>query len=368
MVERRKPEFGTPVEELDTPALLLDREALDGNIARMAAFFADKPAAVRPHTKTHKCPQIALRQLAAGAIGVTCAKVSEAEVMAAAGIGDILIANQVTGAVKIERLAELAGRCSLMVAVDDAANVGQLAGACAARGVTLRVLVEVDVGMGRCGVGPGQPALDLARQVAAAPALRFAGLMAYEGHLVLVDDAGERARRVRAAFEPVAQTLALLARNGLPAQIVSGAGTGTYDVTGTLPFVTEVQTGSYVFMDSTYRKIRAEFQPSLTLLTTIVSRPVPERIVTDAGLKAVTGEFGWPLPLDGEGLAVRYLSEEHGVLELAEGGRFDGRPGDKLRFRPSHCCTTVNLHDLLYVHQDGRLVDVWPVAARGCSQ
>jgi D-serine deaminase-like pyridoxal phosphate-dependent protein len=364
----RRPRDGTPVEELDTPALLVDLELLEQNIARMAAFFADKPASVRPHSKTHKCPAIALRQLAAGAIGITCAKVSEAEVMAAAGVDDILIANQVTGATKIDRLTDLASHCDLMVAVDDAANVQQLAEACTAKGVTLRVLVEVDIGMGRCGVRPGQPALDLARQVATAQGLRFEGLMGYEGHLVLVDDAVERAGRVRAAFEPMAETLGLLEQDGLPVHIVSGAGTGTFDVTGTLPFVTEVQVGSYVFMDNTYSRVRTEFEPSLTLLSTIVSRPVPERIVVDAGLKAMTSEFGWPRPLDGEGLAVRYLSEEHGVLDLAADGRFDGKPGDRMRFQPSHCCTTVNLHDRLYVVQNGKLVDVWPIAARGCAQ
>ena len=368
MADSHRPKAGMPVDELDTPALLLDLDALERNIARMAAFFADKPATIRPHAKTHKCPQIALRQVEAGAIGITCAKVSEAEVMAAAGIGDILIANQVTGATKIGRLTELAGQCDLMVAVDDPANVQQLAGACAAKGVTLRVLVEVDVGMGRCGTKPGRPALSLARQVAAASALQFEGLMGYEGHLVLVDDPADRVRRVHDAFEPLAETLALLEKNGLPAHIVSGAGTGTYDITGTLPFVTEVQAGSYVFMDSTYGKVRAEFEPSLTLLSTIVSRPVPERIVTDAGMKSLTREFGWPVPLDGVGLAMRYLSEEHGVLDLAQDGQFDGKPGDRIRFQPSHCCTTVNLHDWLYVVQDGKVVDVWAVAARGCSQ
>jgi D-serine deaminase-like pyridoxal phosphate-dependent protein len=368
MAELREPRVGTPIEELDTPALLLDLDALERNIARMAAFFAGKPATVRPHAKTHKCPQIALLQVEAGAIGITCAKVSEAEVMAAAGVSDILIANQVTGATKIERLTDLAGKCDLMVAVDDPANVQQLAGACATKGVRLRVLVEVDVGMGRCGTKPGRPALSLARQVAAASALQFEGLMGYEGHLVLVDDPTDRAKRVHEAFEPLAETLALLERNGLSAQIVSGAGTGTYDITGALPFVTEVQAGSYVFMDSTYGKIRAEFEPSLSLLSTIVSRPVPERIVTDAGIKSLTREFGWPVPLDGVRLAMRYLSEEHGVLDLAPDGQFDGQPGDKIRFQPSHCCTTVNLHDWFYVVRDGKVVDIWAVAARGCSQ
>jgi D-serine deaminase-like pyridoxal phosphate-dependent protein len=356
------------VEELDTPALLLDLAAFERNVARMAAFFADKPATVRPHSKSHKCPQIALRQLEAGAIGITCAKVSEAEVMAGAGIKDILVANQVSGRIKIDRATDLAGRCNLMVAVDDADNVRQLAEASAAKGVVLRVLVEVDVGMGRCGVQPGEPALDLARQVARAPGLKLEGLMAYEGHLVMVEDPGERARRVWAAFNPLADTVSLLERDGLPVWIVSSGGTGTYNITGTLPFITEIQCGSYVLMDNKYRTIQPEFQPSLTVLSTVVSRPVPERIVVDAGLKSMTSEFGWPLPLDGEGVSVRHLSEEHGNLDLAEAGRFDGKPGDRIRFMPSHCCTTVNLHEAFHVIQDGKLVDIWPIAARGCSQ
>ncbi len=356
------------MEALDTPALLLDLAAFERNVARMAAFFADKPAALRPHSKTHKCPQIAQRQLAAGAIGITCAKVSEAEVMAAAGIDDILVANQVTGATKIERVTDLAGRCDLMIAADDAGNVAQLSAACVAKGVSLRVLVEVDIGMGRCGVQPGRPALDLARQVADAPGLGLAGLMGYEGHLVLTADPAEREARVRAAFAPLAETVALLEADGLPVSIVSGGGTGTYDVTGTLPFVTEVQCGSYVFMDTTYGAVRPEFEPSLSVLTTVVSRPVRQRVVVDAGLKAMSSEFGWPRPLYGTDLAVHYLSEEHGVLDLAEGGHFEGGPGTKVRFRPSHCCTTINLHDWLHVIQNGELVDVWPIAARGCAQ
>ena len=359
---------GTPVEELDTPALLLDLPAFERNVARMAAFFADKPAAIRPHSKSHKCPQIALRQLEAGAIGITCAKLGEAEVMAAAGIKDILVANQVSGRVKIDRATDLAGRCDLMVAVDDADNVRQLAESCVAKGVELRVLVEVDIGMARCGVQPGEPALDLARRVAEAPGLRLEGLMAYEGHLVMVEDPDERARKVRAAFEPLADTVALLERDGLPVPIVSGGGTGTYHITGTMPFVTELQCGSYVFMDSKYRTIQPDFEPSLAVLSTVVSRPVPGRIVVDAGLKSMTIEFGWPLPLDGEGVSVRHLSEEHGLLDLAASGRFDGKPGDRIRFLPSHCCTTVNLHNEFHVIQDGKVVDIWPIAARGCSQ
>lgn len=360
--------LGMSLAELDTPALLLDLDALDRNIAKMSAFFAGQKTTLRPHIKTHKSPIIAQRQLGAGAMGITCAKLSEAEVMAAAGIRDILIANQVVGSVKIGRLVELAQRCDLMVAVDDAQNVAQLARACAAQGVSLRVLVEVDVGMGRCGVRPGEPALALAQQVEAAPALALKGLMGYEGHLVLLDDPLQRAQQVQAAFAPLKRSADLLRQNGLSVEIVSAGGTGTYADTGLLPFITEMQCGSYVFMDSTYEKVRDEFELALTILTTVASRPAPERLVVDAGLKTLSRELGLPRPLDVAGLAVRHLSEEHGVLDVLESERVDYRPGDKLRLVPSHCCTTVNLFDTYHVIQDGKLVDLWPIAARGRSQ
>ncbi len=365
---RRIPELGTPADELDTPALLLDLDAFEANLRKMAGFFAGRRAALRPHAKTHKCPQIALRQLEAGAIGITCAKVGEAEVMVEAGIRDILIANQITGAIKIDRLTDLAKEANVMVAVDHPANVTQLSTACTAKGVELRVLVEVDIGMGRCGCPPGAPARDLARQVSDAPGLQLKGLMGYEGHLVLVPDFEERARRVREELDKLVITAALMERDGLPVEIISGGGTGTYDITGDHPLVTEVQAGSYVFMDSTYRAVRPDFEPSLTLLSTVVSRPIPERVVVDAGLKTLTKEFGWPSPLNAQAVSVRYLSEEHGVLDLAEPESVPWKAGDRVRFLPSHCCTTVNLHDMLHVIQDGRLVDRWPIAARGRAQ
>jgi D-serine deaminase-like pyridoxal phosphate-dependent protein len=184
----------------------------------------------------------------------------------------------------------------------------------------------------------------------------------------MVEDAQERAQKVLAAFEPLEQTITLLERNHLPVLIVSGGGTGTYDMTGTLPFVTELQCGSYVFMDSTYSGIRDEFEPTLTLLSTVVSRPIPERIVVDAGMKSMTKEFGWPQPLSEGGISVRYLSEEHGVLDLTDPQELAHEPGDRMRFLPSHCCTTINLHDRLHVVQGKSVVDVWPIAARGCAQ
>ena len=364
----REPKPGTPVPELDTPALLLDLDAFEYNVDRMARFFADRSTSLRPHAKTHKCPDIARRQMAAGAIGITCAKVGEAEVMVEAGIQDILIANQVVGKIKIDRLTDLADRSKMMVAVDGPANVQQLSAACQAKGVTLRVLVEVDVGMGRCGVQPGKAALHLAQKVARSPGLKLSGLMGYEGHLVQLRDPEERKTRVLKDLAPLQETRDLLEQNGLPVEIVSGGGTGTYDISGANPPMTEIEAGSYVFMDSTYSQTRPEFHQALFILSTIVSRTNPARLVTDAGRKTISNDFGLPTPIGVPGAAMKSLSEEHGVVLLDNPDEVALRPGDKIRFVPSHCCTTTNLYDKLYVIQDEVLVDIWPIAARGRAQ
>lgn len=356
---------GTVLAGLDTPALLVDLDALEHNLSLMAAFFAGRPASLRPHTKTHKCPEIARRQLAAGARGVTCAKVGEAEALAAAGIDDILIANQVVGPLKIARLIELAKRARITVAVDDAANVAALGEAARGSGAALRVLVEVNIGMGRCGVGPGRPALALARAVAGQPGLEFAGLMGYEGHLVNIPDADERRARVEAAFASLLETKALIEGAGLPVAVVSGGGTGTYDVTGSYPGVTEVQAGSYVFMDTHYGPLRPEFRPSLTLLATVVSRVRAEVLIVDAGRKQLSTDMGLPAVEGVAGAELVGLSEEHGRITLADPGAVDLRPGDRVTIRPSHCCTTVNLHDELHAVRGGAVVEVWPIAGRG---
>jgi D-serine deaminase-like pyridoxal phosphate-dependent protein len=363
-----QPRPGDPYLQLDTPVLLLDLDAFEHNLIKMAQFFADKPTALRPHAKTHKCPEIARRQLQAGAIGITCAKVGEAEVMAQAGVQDILIANQIVGQTKIDRLTDLAARCELMVAVDDPTNVAALSQACQSASVSLRVLIEVDIGLKRCGVAPGTPALSLAQQVADSPNLRLAGLLGYEGHLVSIADPEERRTKVIQALIPLQATHDLLKENGLPVEIVSGGGTGTYDISGTYPPMTEIEAGSYVMMDNSYIKVRPEFKTALMVLSTVVSRPTPDRVITDAGKKAITTDHGLPQPMDAPGAAVRRLSEEHGILELADPGAVQLNPGDKIRLVPSHCCTNVNLYDALYVIQDGALVDIWPIAARGRAQ
>lgn len=362
------PKPGMTIDELDTPALLVDLDALEFNIRTMADFFAGKSVALRPHIKTHKCLQIAQKQIAAGAIGVTCAKVSEAAAMARSGVTDILIANQVIGATKLERLTDLARQCNVIVAVDQPDNVRDLSAACRAKSVNLRVLIEVEIGMGRCGAMPGEPVLELARQIADAPNLEFAGLQAYEGHLVLIADPDERVHKVREAFAPLQTTGEMLTRAGLAPRIVSGGATGTYDITSECPPLTEIQAGSYVFMDCTYLQVRPEFKPALSVLSTVLSRSTPRGLVTDAGLKAMTKDFGFPQLVDVAGATMRYLSEEHAVLDLANPDLVHLRPGDKVRFIPNHCCTTTNLHNQLYVVQRGVLVDIWDVAARGCVQ
>lgn len=353
--------------EVDTPALVLDKTKLQRNIRRMADFAAGGPAKLRPHAKTHKCVEIAKLQLDAGAIGITCAKLGEAEALAAGGIPDILIANQIVGPLKIARLVNLARRCSVTVAVDDADNVAQLSSAAVAAGVTLRVFVEVNVGMDRCGVEPGAPALALARQVDAAPGLVFAGLQAYAGHLQNVTPFEERAARARADMSKALTAKDYIEAAGLKVTDVSGCGTGTHTVTGRLPWMTELQVGSYATMDAQYASVGgADYENALTVLVTVISRPRPDKAIIDAGLKAVTPEFGDPTILV-DGATWFDFSEEHGEVMLA-GAAQELRVGDKVELIPRHGCTTVNLYDKYHVVEEGELVDIWKVAARGRCQ
>jgi len=361
--------LGASKEEIDTPALLIDLPIMEANLRRMADFFSHKEAKLRPHTKTHKCPIIAQQQRDLGAIGITCAKLGEAQVMAGAGIRDILIANEIVGSAKISRLMDLAQRVNLMVAADDAENVRTLSSAASAKGVKIRVLVEVDIGMGRCGVQPGQAALTLAQEIDRCPGLTFAGLMGYEGHLVFVPSLEERTQRCREAMELLLQTRERMERSGLPVEILSGGGTGTYAITGQIPGISEVQAGSYLFMDTRYRGIEGleGFGCALTVLATVISRPHPQRAIIDAGMKAMTHEFGMPAPKDLPGAKLISLAEEHGIISL-DGADRDLRVGDKIELIVSHGCTTVNLHDHYFAMRNGSLEAIWPIAARGALQ
>ncbi len=354
-------------DEVDTPALILDKAKLTRNIGKMAEFVAGGPAKLRPHAKTHKCVEIAQLQLDAGAVGITCAKVGEAEALADGGIPDILIANEIIGPLKIARLVELAKRCAITVAVDDPENVRQLSEAAVAAGVTLRCYVEVNVGMDRCGVEPGEPALALARQVAAAPGLLFCGLQAYEGHCRTWSRSKSVAHAPRSICARRWRPKSTSRVAGLNVAQVSGCGTGTHTITGRLPWMTELQCGSYATMDAQYAAVGgADYENALTVLVTVISRPHPEKAIIDAGLKAVTPEFGDPTVLV-PGATWLDFSEEHGEIML-EGSAQTLRVGDKIELIPRHGCTTVNLYDRYHVIENEALIDVWRVAARGRSQ
>jgi D-serine deaminase-like pyridoxal phosphate-dependent protein len=356
-----------PLATVDTPALLLDFDALRENINTMASFFETRRCRLRPPFKSHKCTRIARLQMEAGAVGMTCAKLGEAEVLADAGIREILIANEIVGPLKIERLIALCARANPIVAVDSPENIRMLSAQAVSAGVTLRVLVEVDIGMGRCGVPPGQPAVDLAGLVVSLPGLRFEGLQGYEGHCVDLRDAGERVSQSRAAIERLVNTRRQIERAGIAVRIVSGGGTGTYDINGNTDGIDEVQAGSYAAMDWWYTDIRPEFRQAMSILTTVVSRAKPRIAIIDVGRKGIGAEWGPPrLKNPDDGKVLSYTSEEHMTIELS--GNREINVGDRLEIIPSHGCTTSNLYREFVVHRNGEVVDRWPIEGSGKLQ
>lgn len=356
--------IGRRLDSVDTPSLLLDAAALESNLHRMASFFKSRHCKLRPHFKSHKCTHIANLQLAEGAVGITCAKLGEAEVLADAGIRDILIANQIVGPIKIARLIELAKRAQPIVAVDWPDNIQMLSTAATAAGVKIRILVEVDVGLRRCGVQPGQPALELARLVASMPGLVFEGLQGYEGHIVDLRDLAERTERTRAVLSVLVDTRRLIENSGIPVRIVSGGGTGTYTINGDFPGIDEVQAGSYACMDWWYSDIRPEFRQAQTILTTVISRPTPDVAIIDVGRKGIGAEFGPPRVKNLRGAEItRFSSEEHAALSLPSGSGIT--VGDHIELVSSHGCTTCNLYREYIVHRDGTVTDVWPIEGSG---
>lgn len=362
--------IGRPKWELDTPALMIDLDKMERNIQAMERFLREKTGGrtrLRPHSKTHKTPEIAWKQLEAGAVGITCQKLGEAEVMADAGIRHLLVSNQIVGPTKIARLMKLAQRSDIMVCVDDANNVDDLSAAATAAGVSLRVLVEVNHGMNRCGVEPGEPTLALARKVLASPGLRFMGIQAYEGHLVMEAQYADRKIKTEQALSRAMSTRQYLEDNGVEVKIFSGGGTGTYDITGCFDGVTELQAGSYVTMDAQYKKLGMPFECALTVLTTIISRPRPGGAVGDSGLKVITRDFGMPEVVGWPGVKILGLSEEHTRLEVEE-PQPDLKPGAKIELIPSHGCTTYNLHDYVFATRNDVVEAVWRIAGRGRSQ
>ncbi|MCC6176947.1 MAG: DSD1 family PLP-dependent enzyme [Chloroflexi bacterium] len=358
--------IGLPIEALDTPCLLLDLDAVERNLDRMDQALAGTSVRARPHTKTHKVPNIALMQLQRGAIGVCCAKLGEAEVMAAGGVSPILVTTEIVGDAKIRRLLGVAQQTEIITVVDDAKAAGRLSEALASGGLRLRCLIDVNVGQERTGVEPGEPALALAEQVSRLPGLELVGLQGYEGHLQHVRSEEERREANASAMQLLSQTAELLSERGFSIEIVSTAGTGTFRFAMEWPRVTEIQPGSYVVMDSDYGTVQGVgFENALTVLASVVSTQRRGAAVVDSGYKALSSDSGMPRPkaLDA---GFTFMGDEHGKLLFEAGNPL--RSGDKVELIPSHCDTTINLHDVYYVTRGGRVVAVWPIAARGRIQ
>ena len=359
-----------PRADLPTPALVVDLPALERNIAAMARWAAARGIALRPHAKTHKSADIARRQLAAGAAGICCAKLGEAEALAAAGVRDILITSPVVPAQALARLAALAPRLDrLAVVADHPANVDAIAAALGT--ATLDLLVDVDTGAHRTGVTSPEAAASLAARIAAHPNLRFAGVQFYCGTLQHIPSAGERRAALAAAAESLRAVLAALSAAGFPAETVTGGGTGSFAIDAEIGLLNELQPGSYVFMDREYRDCEAAgppYEPALFIDTRVVSANTPGRVTVDAGLKAMATDAGPPVVARGAHPDSRYLfmGDEHGML-LTPPGASDPALDACIALIPPHCDPTVNLYDLYAVCEGDTVIAHWPVTARGRS-
>ena len=356
MTQRAPAAVGQKLEDIDTPALVLDLDGFEKNLATLNASVAGK-VRVRPHAKTHKCPDVAKRQIALGAVGMCCQKVSEAEAMVDGGVNDVLVSNEIVGAPKLARLAELSRRARIGVCVDNAENVRQLKG-------DLDVYIEIDVGMRRCGVPPGAPAVALAREIVKS-GLRFGGLQAYHGRAQHIRSMEERHAVIETAAQHVQHTKRLLKEAGIDCPIVTGAGSGTFMLEIEAGAWDEIQCGSYAFMDVDYAKNEwaaplPRFEHALFVLSTVMSRPSAEVAIVDAGLKASSVDSGMPGVWQKE-LRYTHASDEHGWVE----GRNPPALGEKLLLVPGHCDPTINLYDWYVCVRRGRVEALWPITARG---
>ena len=346
---------------IPTPALIVDKAVFENNSQKMSELLSGGTLKLRPHYKSHKCAAIAHKQIEDGAIGMTCAKLDEAIDLCDSGIENILIANQITDKQKISRLAHLANACRLTVCVDDKDNVTELERAAALAGSTVYCFIEFEIGMQRCGVATKEEVAALAEYINTCPHLVYDGIQAYAGHLSHTVSESERLEKTNANSEKIKELLAYLDERGLHANTLSGGSTGTSLIKKNEGLYTELQAGSYLFMDSTYRELGLPFENSLFILTTVVS--VRDKIaVVDAGVKSCGVDQGMPVPV---GFTVSHIvdSEEH--LQLHDPSK-QLKVGDKVLLIPAHCCSTVNLHDRIYFVGGERVLDRILVTARGC--
>ncbi len=364
---------GMSADEIQTPCLIPDLDALEANIRKMGDYAKAHGMAHRAHGKMHKSVDVLrLQQELGGAIGVCCQKVSEAEVFVRAGVKDVLVSNQVRDPAKIERLARLplhGGR--VIVCVDDVANVADLSEAAQRNGTVLDCFIEIDCGAGRCGVTTTPAVLEIARAIAAAPGLRFTGIQAYQGAMQHIDSFAERKAKLDAAIAQVRDAVEALKAEGLDPEIVSGGGTGSYYFESNSNLYNELQCGSYAFMDADYGRIhdkdgqridKGEWQNALFILTSVMSHAKPDKAICDAGLKAQSVDSGLPFIYGRDDVKYVKCSDEHGVIEDPHGVL---KINEKLKLVPGHCDPTCNVHDWYVGVRNGVVETVWPVSARG---
>lgn len=363
------------VYDLPTPSLVLDLDAFEANVKKMADLYRAKGRGLRPHAKTHKCPIIAKKQIEAGAIGICAAKVAEAEVMVEAGIEKILITSPVVTRDKIGRVVALASKSpGVQIVIDNEQNARDFNEAAAAAGVKLGVFVDIDPGLHRTGIAPGEPALKLAQTVSQLPSLEFAGLQFYDGRLMHRKGFEERKKAYVENMKKATDTKALIEGSGIEVPALSCGGTGTYNIDCDIDGVTDVQVGSYIFMDVNYRAaggvnsaVFDDFQPSLFVLATAISQPAGGMITFDCGFKAMSPDSDLPQFRDVSGVQYLWGGDEHGIVLLAAPSK-PIKLGDKLPLIVSHCDPTVNLYDHLYAYRGEQVEAIWPIAARGKSQ
>lgn len=356
-------EVGLPLEDLDTPALWVDLPRMERNIAALTDEFARGGVNWRPHTKGIKTPALAHTLLRAGAIGVTCAKVSEAEVMVAAGITDILVANQVVTERKLVRLAHLQRQADVKAVVDDLGVVERAGAIAAGCGTEIGLLIEVDTGMARAGLKAGPQVVTLAQAIDATEGVRFMGLMTWEGHNLSFTDPDEKRKGIEDSIAQLGEAVDLVQEAGLEVPIVSAGGSGTYQITSHLPKVTEIEAGGAIFCDQSYQEWGVTLEPALFIRATVTSRPAPDRIICDAGFKTAPRGFPAPKPVDFP-ISSNVLSAEHGIIRLPEPLE-KPHVADSFDMLVGYGDATVCLHDTLYGVRNGIVEAVWEIAARG---
>lgn len=363
--------------DIDTPALVLDLDAFEKNLSKMSEYCKNNNILLRPHAKTHKCTIIAQKQMSTGAMGICTAKISEAEAMAEGGIEEILVTSPIITDFKIKRLINIRKRTDkLMVVVDTIENAQSLSDAASSTNSTLDILIDINPpGMDRTGISPGKPALDLAKFILQSPGLHFRGIQSYAGNMQHVEGFNKRRERNLKVMEAAAETKDMMEKEGIEVEFFSGGGTGTYNIDHHLPGFTDVQVGSYIFMDVEYRAIGGQnsdecyedFEPSLMILTTAISQPVKGKITVDAGKKTLATDGPLPEVKDSKDILFRFRGDEHGELAY-ENSSTSFKVGDKIELIAPHCDPTVNLYDHFYCVRNDLVEDIWEISARGMSQ